>query len=119
MNSHFTTENGVHFLSKDGVKGNTTDVIYKNRRFLMKKIAMLATGLALSLSLCACACTNNAPATDPKGTTGSTTNTGTNQKPMPTDTMTIPVPETNIPDPSVDTSMPGGIPNGTNGGAVS
>jgi hypothetical protein len=41
-----------------------------------------------------------------------TTPTTTN---MPTDTMTIPVPETNIPDPSVDTTLPGGMPEGTNG----
>ena len=75
----------------------------------MKKIAILIMSLALALSLCACACANNAPATMPSTvTTPNTTN-------MPTDTMTIPVPETNIPDPSVDTTLPGGMPDGTNG----
>lgn len=72
----------------------------------MKKIAIFTMLLALSLSLCACACTNNAPATTP--TTNPTNNTTTNTRPsvMPTETMTIPVPETNISDPSVNTTLP-------------
>ena len=85
----------------------------------MKKIAMLVTGLALAFSLCACGCDNSAPATGPSGTKGNTSTTGTTQKPMATDSMTIPVPETNIPDPSVDASMPGGVPTGTTGATVS
>lgn len=74
----------------------------------MKKIAIWVMGLVLSISLCACACTNTAPATTPSST-NSTNNA------MPTETMTIPVPETNIPDPSVDTTLPGGTPDGGNG----
>ena len=76
----------------------------------MKKIIILAFCLALAASLCACGCTNETPATDPSV---STTPNQTDK--MPTDTMTIPVPETNIPDASVDDSMPGGITDGMNG----
>lgn len=75
----------------------------------MKKIAMMIFGAVLALSLCACGCSNNTPATTPSVTNSSTTNTDK----MPTDTMTIPVPETNIPDPSVDSSMPSTMPNGS------
>jgi len=75
----------------------------------MKKLAFLIMSLALVCALCACACTNNDPATTPSTQTTPATNN------MPTDTMTIPVPETNIPDPSVDTSLPTDVPDGTNG----
>lgn len=73
----------------------------------MKKLAIFVTALMMALSMCACACDNTAPATDPS------TNNGTGNTMMPTETMTIPVPSTNIPDPSVDDTMPGGITGGT------
>ena len=83
----------------------------KQQEDIMKKIIILALCLALAASLCACGCTNDSPATTPSAnTTPSTQNDN-----MPTDTMTIPVPETNIPDTSVDDTMPGGITDGTNG----
>lgn len=84
----------------------------------MKKIIILAMCLALAAALCACGCTNETPATTPSVDT----NAGTQTDRMPTDTMTIPIPETNIPDSSVDDTMPGGIggnmndaTDGTNG----
>lgn len=105
-------KNGVYFLSNLCMQGNTNPAIQNYRRNLMKKITILALCLALAASLCACGCTNETPATTPS------VNTTPNQTDkMPTDTMTIPVPETNIPDASVDDSMPGGITDGTNGGA--
>ncbi len=75
----------------------------------MKRIAIFIMGLVLAFSLCACACDNNAPATTPSTTIAPTTTPTT----TPMETFTVPVPETNIPDPSVDSSLPGG---GTEGG---
>lgn len=77
----------------------------------MKRIAIFIMGLVLAFSLCACACDNNAPATTPSTTNAPTTTTPTT---MPTETFTVPVPETNVPDPSVDTSLPGGSTEGNN-----
>ena len=79
----------------------------------MKRIAIFIMGLVLAFSLCACACDNNAPATTPSTTNAPTTAPTTTPTTTPMETFTVPVPETNIPDPSVDSSMPDG---GTEGG---
>ncbi len=80
----------------------------------MKKIAILVMGLVAAISLYGCACTNEEPATTPstRPTTAPTT-APTTRPTMPTETVTVPVPETNIPDPSVDTSMTDGSEPGT------
>lgn len=80
----------------------------------MKKIAILVMGLVAAISLYGCACNNEAPATTPstRPTTAPTT-APTTRPTMPTETVTLPVPETNIPDPSVDTSMTDGSEAGT------
>ena len=84
----------------------------------MKKIALFIMGAVMTLSLCACACNNTAPATTPTTTAPTTrpTTVPTTAPPtMPTETFTVPIPETNIPDPSVDTSLPEGTMNDTTG----
>ena len=76
----------------------------------MRKITFLVMGLVLALNLCACGCANNAPATTPTTTHAPTTNNTM----MPTETMTVPVPETNIPDPDIGPTLPGGGVEGGN-----
>lgn len=75
----------------------------------MKKIGIFILGIATAFSLCACACSNNAPTTEP---TGSSTTAPTTAVTVPTVTL----PGTNIPDPTVNSNstMPtDGIAPGT------
>ena len=66
----------------------------------MKKFSLITLAIIVLVSLTACGRKNNTPSTT-AGTTAGTTAPATTATIIPTDPMT-----TNIPDPSVDTSMP-------------